>query len=158
MDFIFRYFIICYSYSDYHLLCVGRCLYAHFYVDIKSMWHPLIQDCYSFAFAILAKIFVIRSFFCKKWLLTHIVYTAFGLDKLLFLCFNHHYKLWKEEVNQRFTYRDWPVGERRKKESGWIHPGVSHWKRCLVGCDGRLPLESQGIDCCTRLRQIYSVN
>ena len=96
--------------------------------------------------------------FCKKWLLTHIVYTAFGLDKLLFLCFNHHYKLWKEEVNQRFTYRDWPVGERRKKESGWIHPGVSHWKRCLVGCDGRLPLESQGIDCCTRLRQIYSVN
>ena len=104
------------------------------------------------------KIFVNRSFFCKKWLLTHIVYTAFGLDKLLFLCFNHHYKLWKEEVNQRFTYRDWPVGERRKKESGWIHPGVSHWKRCLVGCDGRLPLESQGIDCCTRLRQIYSVN
>ena len=138
MDFIFRYFIICYSYADSCLLCEGRCLYAHFYVDIKSMWHPLIQDCHSYAF--------------------HIVYTAFGLDKLLFLCFNHHYKLWKEEVNQRFTYRDWPVGERRKKESGWIHPGVSHWKRCLVGCDGRLPLESQGIDCCTRLRQIYSVN
>ena len=142
MDFIFRYFIICYSHADSCLLCVDVCLYTYFYVDIKSMWHPLIQDCYSYAFAILAKIFVIRSFFCKKWLLTHIfcvskdnkfsckqacieflyfwhlyhtvllqhrfhiVYTAFGLDKLLFLCFNHHYKLWKEEVNQRFTYRD----------------------------------------------------
>ena len=134
MDFIFRYFIIYYSYADSCLLCVGRCLYAYFYTFDTC----IIQYCYRCAF--------------------HIVYTAFGLDKLLFLCFNHHYKLWKEEVNQRFTYRDWPVGERRKKESGWIHPGVSHWKRCLVGCDGRLPLESQGIDCCTRLRQIYSVN
>ena len=47
--------------------CLLLCILLNLYdMGVKSIWHPLIQDCYSTALAILAKIFVIRSFFAKN--------------------------------------------------------------------------------------------